>query len=323
MKIGSIEIKGYAALAPMAGVADRAMREICMSHGAAFCVGELASSRGITLGDKKSSELLSCTEKERPIGSQLFGCEPEIMAQAAVRALDFSPDFIDINMGCPAPKVAGNGGGSALLKDLPLAEKIVKAVVGAVNVPVTVKMRTGWDNENIVAPELAKRCENAGASLITIHGRTRTQMYALGIDYKTITNVVNAVNIPVVANGDIRDGKSAEFMYETTGCDFVTVGRAAQGNPFVFEEINAYMGKKEYSPPSLEERFKVMLQQIELMHLYKDPRNAILESRKHTAWYMQGLKGAANLRRMCGEINSIKDIENICENALEQNKELW
>ncbi len=323
MRIGSIEIKGYAALAPMAGVADRAMREICMSHGAAFCVGELASSRGITLGDKKSSELLSCTEKERPIGSQLFGCEPEIMAQAAVRALDFNPDFIDINMGCPAPKVAGNGGGSALLKDLPLAEKIVKAVVDAVNVPVTVKMRTGWDSDNIVAPELAKRCENAGASLITIHGRTRTQMYAPGIDYKTITDVVNAVNIPVVANGDIKDGKSAEFMYKTTGCDFITIGRAAQGNPFVFEEINAYMEKKEYNPPSLEERFKVMLQQIELMHLYKDPRNAILESRKHTAWYMQGLKGAANMRRMCGEINSMKDIENICEMALEQNKEMW
>ena len=320
MRIGSIEIKGYAALAPMAGVADRAMREICIEHGAAFCVGELTSSRGVTLGDKKSSALLSCSEKERPIGSQLFGSEPDIMAEAAIKALAFNPDFIDINMGCPAPKVAGNGGGSALLKDLPLAEKIIKAVVNAVNVPVTVKMRTGWDSENIVAPELAKRCENAGAQLITIHGRTRTQMYAPGIDYKTITDVVNAVKIPVVANGDITDGKSAKYMYETTGCDFVTVGRAAQGNPFVFEEINAYMENRSYTTPNLEDRFKVMLQQIMLMHDYKDPRNAILESRKHTAWYMQGLKGAASLRRMCGEINSLNDIQIICEKALEQNR---
>lgn len=322
MKIGSIKIKNYAALAPMAGVADRAMREICMQYGAAFCVGELTSSRGVTLGDKKSAALLSCNEAERPIASQLFGCEPQIMAQAAIKALEFGPDFIDINMGCPAPKVAGNGGGSALLKDLPLAQKIVKAVVDAVDIPVTVKMRTGWDSDNIVASELAKMCEDAGAVLITVHGRTRTQMYAPGIDYKTIADVKKAVNIPVVANGDITDGKSAKEMYEITGCDFVSVGRAARGNPFVFSEINAYMEKRDYTPPTLEKRFEVMLSQIRLMHIYKDPHNAILEARKHTAWYMQGLKGAAALRRMCGEISTMKDIELICEKALEQNKEL-
>ena len=322
MKIGNLDIKGFASLAPMAGVADRAMREICMSMGSAFCVGELASARGITLGDKKSAALLSCNTAEHPMGSQLFGCEPEIMASAAKRALDFKPDFIDINMGCPAPKVAGNGGGSALLKDVLLAEKIVKAVVNAVDVPVTVKMRTGWDEEMIVAPELAKRCENAGASLITIHGRTRKQMYAPGIDYKTIGEVKKAVSIPVVANGDVKDGQSAYYMYSVTGCDFVSVGRAAQGNPFVFEEINAFMEKKEYTPPTLEERFKVMLKQIELMGKYKEARVAILESRKHTAWYMQGLNGAAGLRRKCGEINSYEDILRICELALEQNKDL-
>ena len=320
MKIGNIEIKGFAALAPMAGVADRAMREMCIKHGAAFCVGELASSRGITLGDKKSAALLSCNEKERPMGSQLFGCEPEIMASAARRALDFRPDFIDINMGCPAPKVAGNGGGSALLKDISLAEKIVKAVVDAVDIPVTVKMRTGWDEDSIVAPELAKRCENAGAALITIHGRTRKQMYAPGVDYKTIGAVVDAVNIPVVANGDVRDGESAYYMYSATGCDFVSVGRAAQGNPFVFEEINAFMEKREYNQPTLEERFQVMLRQIELMGRYKETRVAILESRKHTAWYMQGIKGAATLRRMCGEINSLDDIKEICKKAIELNE---
>ncbi|MBE6750160.1 MAG: tRNA dihydrouridine synthase DusB [Ruminococcaceae bacterium] len=322
MKIGNIEIKGFAALAPMAGVADRAMREICMEHGASFCVGELASSKGITLGDKKSAKLLSCTQKERPIASQLFGCEPQIMAEAAQRALDFKPDFIDINMGCPAPKVAGNGGGSALMKSPELAEKIVRAVVGAVNVPVTVKMRTGWDSASLNAVELAKRCENAGASMITVHGRTRMQMYAPEIDYETIYNVKKAVKIPVVANGDITDGKSAKFMYEATGCDFVMVGRAARGNPFVFEEINAYLEGKAYEMPTLKQKFETLKKQIELMKEYKDPVNAMLEARKHTAWYMQGLHGAAALRRECGEINTIEDVERICQKALEQNSDL-
>lgn len=320
MNIGSIEIKGFAALAPMAGVADRAMREICVEYGAGFTVGELTSSKGVSLGDKKSFSLLACNDAERPIASQLFGSDPETMAAAAEKALEFSPDFIDINMGCPAPKVAGNGGGSALMRDPKLAEQIVKAVVNAVDVPVTVKMRTGWDSDNITAVELAKRCENAGAKMLTVHGRTRVQMYAKGVDYKTIAEVKKSVKIPVVGNGDVTDGRSAKYMYETTGCDYVMVGRAAQGNPFVFAEINAFLKGDGYTPPSLEKRFEVLLRQVELMHKYKDPHNAILESRKHTAWYMTGLNGAAALRRMCGEISSISDIENICQKALEQNK---
>lgn len=319
MRIKNIIITGFAALSPMAGVADRAMREICREYGAAFTVGELTSSRGITLNDKKSAKLLSCSDKERPFASQLFGNDPEIMAAAAIRALEFNPDFIDINMGCPAPKVAGNGGGSALMRDPRLAEKIVRAVVTAVNVPVTVKMRTGFDKDSINAPELAKRCENAGAAAITVHGRTRAQMYAPPVDLNTIAAVKKAVKIPVIGNGDVTDGKSAKYMYEATGCDFVSVGRAAQGNPFVFAEINAYMTGNPYSPPRLEERFAVMMRQIRLMCEYKDPHIAILESRKHTAWYMHGLEGAAALRRMCGEINNISDIEVICQKALEQN----
>ena len=322
MKIGNVEIKGYAGLAPMAGVADRAMREICREYGAAFTVGELTSSRGVTLGDKKSAELLSCSGAERPFASQLFGSDPQIMAQAAKKALLFSPDFIDINMGCPAPKVAGNGGGSALMREPELAAQIVRAVVNAVNVPVTVKMRTGYDNENINAPELAKMCEDAGAAAITVHGRTRPQMYAPGVDYKTIERVRRSVSVPVIGNGDVTDGKSAKYMYEATGCDFVSVGRAAEGNPFVFAEINAFLSGESYTPPSLEQRFSVMMRQIGLMMKYKDPHIALLESRKHTAWYMRGLEGAAALRRMCGEIKSIADIEAICEKALEQNRNL-
>ena len=322
MKIGNVEIKGYAGLAPMAGVADRAMREICREYGAAFTVGELTSSRGITLGDKKSAQLLSCSGAERPFASQIFGSDPQIMAQAAKKALLFSPDFIDINMGCPAPKVAGNGGGSALMREPELAARIVRSVAEAVNVPVTVKMRTGYDNENINAPELAKMCEDAGAAAITVHGRTRPQMYAPGVDYKTIEKVKRSVSVPVIGNGDVTDGKSARYMYEATGCDFVSVGRAAEGNPFVFAEINAFLSGESYTPPTLEQRFSVMMRQIGLMMKYKDPHIALLESRKHTAWYMRGLEGAAALRRMCGEIKSIADIEAICEKALEQNRNL-
>lgn len=323
MKIGNIELKGYAALAPMAGVADRAMREICAEMGAAFTVGELTSAKGVSLGDKKSAALLTVDGTCKPCASQLFGCESDVMAIAAKAALSFNPSFIDINMGCPAPKVAGNGGGSALMLDPDNAARIVEAVVKAVSVPVTVKMRTGWDSDSINAPKLAVMCENAGAAAITVHGRNRKQMYAPPIDYDTIAEVKKSVNIPVIANGDIIDGKSAKAVIEKTNCDFLMVGRGAMGNPFVFEEINAFFENREYTPPDLVRRFDVMKRQIELMCKYKDPHNAILESRKHTAWYMKGLKGAAELRRMCGEILSFEDIERICEKALEENKELW
>ena len=323
MKFGEINVKGFAALAPMAGVADRAMREICALHGAAYSVGELASAKGIVLGDKKSAELLFCAEGLDVQGCQLFGSEPEIMASAAQKALEYNPAFIDINMGCPAPKVAASGGGSSLMKDIPLAEKIVAAVVSISKVPVTVKMRSGWDDENINAVELAKACESAGASAITVHGRTRKQMYAPPVNIDIIARVKQSIKIPVIANGDIVDAPSAKEMYEKTGCDFVMVGRGAMGNPFVFEEINAYFEGREYIKPDLKTRLSVCQKQIELMHKYKDPHNAILEARKHTAWYLSGINGAAALRRMCGEISSLEDVRIICEKALEQNKELW
>ncbi|MBQ7726398.1 MAG: tRNA dihydrouridine synthase DusB [Clostridia bacterium] len=319
MKIGKIEIHGPAALAPMAGVADRAMRQICREHGAAFTVGELTSARGLALGDKKSALLLTSSEKERPFGCQLFGREPDVMAKAADAAMRFEPDFLDINMGCPAPKVAGNGGGSALMKDPVLAAEIVCAVVAAVPVPVSVKMRTGFDADHITAPELAKRCEDAGAAFLTVHGRTREQMYAPPVDLATIREVKRSVRIPVIGNGDVRDGKSAAALLEATGCDMVMVGRAAQGNPFVFDEINAYFEHRDYTPPTLAERFAVLKRQLEWMMIYKDPHNAILESRKHTAWTLKGIEGAAALRRLCGEITCMADVEAICQKALEQN----
>ncbi len=323
MKIGNLKIEGYVALAPMAGVADTAMREMCAQYGAAFTVGELTSAKGVSLGDKKSHRLLSVAGNSKPAAAQLFGCEPNVMANAARAAEEMGADFIDINMGCPAPKVAGNGGGSALMRDVSLAASIVEATVKAVGVPVTVKMRTGWDEAYLNAPELSCACEQSGAAAITVHGRTRAQMYAPPVDYETIAAVKSAVKIPVIANGDVTDGISAEAMLQKTGCDFLMVGRAARGNPFVFEEINAFFEGREYAPPTLKVRLEACITQIELMHRYKDPHNAILEARKHTAWYLNGLNNAAALRRECGNISSMDDVRAICEKALEYNKDMW
>lgn len=323
MKIGNVEIKGFAALAPMAGVADRAMREICKSYGAAYTVGELTSSKGVSLGDRKSEGYLQIFPAERPMASQLFGYEPEVMAEAAVIAERQHPEFIDINMGCPAPKVAGNGGGSALLKNPELAGKIVEKVSAAVKVPVTVKIRTGWDENSINAPEVAKICEAAGAKAITVHGRTRAQMYAPGIDYETIAAVKRAVNIPVIANGDITSAESAKRMLDLTGADFLMVGRAAMGNPFVFREINAFLERGELLPEvSIKERLDTMLTHLELMFKYKPERVALNESRKHTAWYLKGMRGAAKLRILCGQISSKDDIYAIFNKALENSENL-
>ena len=217
MKLGNLEITEKAALAPLAGVADRAFRELCRGYGAAYTVCEMASAKGISLGDKKSAELLSITPTERPAGSQIFGNSPETMAIAAKKALEFSPDFIDINMGCPAPKVASSGGGALLMKDPILAANIVKAVAEVSTVPVTVKMRSGWDDNNINAVELAKRCEDAGAAAITVHGRTKVQMYAPPVNTGIIRQVKQAVSIPVIGNGDVIDGPSAARLMEETG----------------------------------------------------------------------------------------------------------
>ncbi len=322
MKIGNCEIKGYAALAPMAGVADGAMREICESFGSAYAVGELTSAKAITLCDKRSAFYLQRGSLAR-FGNQLFGAEPDVMADAARVAESFHPDFIDINMGCPAPKVAKGGGGSTLMKNPQLAGQIVRAVTDAVKLPVTVKIRAGWDENSINAPLVAKICEENGASAITVHGRTRMQMYAPPVNLDVIREVKRAVSIPVIGNGDITDGKSAKYMYDYTGCDFVMVGRAANGKPWIFDAINEYMKSGTVLPdPPLEERLKVLMRQIELMQKYKGEKTVILEARKHTAWYMKGVKNAAKLRKMCADINNLHDIEIICEKALAEGEDV-
>ncbi len=317
MKIGNKEIGSFACLAPMAGVADRAMREICIEFGAGYTVGELTSAKGVSRGDRKSQTLLYCGEKERPFASQLFGSDPVSMGEAAKRARELNPDFIDINMGCPAPKVAGHGGGSALMKNPVLAGEIISAVVSAVDIPVTVKMRSGWDSDSLNAVEIAKIAEDSGASAVTVHGRTRQQMYAPPVNIEIIRQVKEAVSIPVIANGDITDFASAKNMKDITGCDYLCVGRGAMGNPFVFSEINAGFSGKEIPVFTLEERLAVLKKQVELMIEYKGERTAFLESRKHASWYIKGIRGAATLRRLCGEISLMEDIDRIIEKALE------
>ena len=319
MKLGNLEITEKAALAPLAGVADRAFRELCRGYGAAYTVCEMASAKGISLGDKKSAELLSITEPERPAGSQIFGNSPETMAIAAKKALEFNPDFIDINMGCPAPKVASSGGGALLMKDPILAANIVKAVAEVSTVPVTVKMRSGWDDNNINAVELAKRCEDAGAAAITVHGRTKVQMYAPPVNTDIIRQVKQAVSIPVIGNGDVVDGISAARLIEETGCDMVMVGRGALGRPWVFSQINAYLDHEVILPdPPVVERMRVMLKHIEALCEYKGERVGIREARKHAAWYTKGLHGAANYRARIGLINSVEELRQIALELIEQ-----
>ena len=242
MEIGNLKIKGCAALAPMAGVADRAFRELCVSYGAAYVVSEMISSKGVSLGDRKSKALMQLSDEERPAGVQIFGNDPSVMAQSVKTVLGVSPDFVDLNMGCPAPKIAGNGGGASLMRHPQLAKEIVEAVVAACgSVPVTVKIRSGWDFENLNAVEMAQNAEKAGAVAVTVHGRTRQQMYAPPVDHQMISEVKKSVSIPVIGNGDIVDGPSAAKMLEETNCDFLMVGRGALGRPWVFSQINAYL----------------------------------------------------------------------------------
>lgn len=317
MKIGNIELPKTAALAPLAGVADRAMREISREYGACWTVGEMASAKGLSFGSKKSAELLEIGEAERPTAVQLFGSEPETMALAAKMALEYKPEAIDINFGCPVPKVAGNGGGSALMKDPVLAGKIVEAVVKAVDIPVTVKFRAGWDFEHINAVEFARICEDSGAAALTVHGRTRMQMFAPPVNLEIIRMVKEAVSIPVIGNGDVDSPEAAKRMYDETGCDLVMVGRGAMGNPWLFKRIEHYLTFGELIPePTPEERMAVLKKHVELICRYKGEHIGMREARKHSSWYIKGMRGAAEFRRECGSISTLEDLEILIDKVL-------
>ena len=314
--IGRVALKKTAALAPMAGVADRSYRLMCRKYGAAYTVSEMVSAKGICYSDKKTAELCTVTDGERPMGVQLFGSEPDFMAEAVKIVLDYKPDIIDINMGCPVPKVVNTGAGSALMKDVSLAAEITDAAVKAAgNVPVTVKIRSGWNADSINAVEMAKALENAGAAAIAVHGRTRDQFYSGTADLSIIGEVKNAVKIPVIGNGDVTDAESCLKMYHETGCDLVMVGRGSYGNPFIFEEIEAALEGREYAPPSVEERMRVMLEHIRMMinSSAKSEELAVHEARKHAAWYMNGYYGSAKFRAKCYQLASYAEAEELAE----------
>ncbi len=321
MFISDVEINGKgAALAPMAGVADLAFRELCAGYGAAYTVTEMVSCKGITMHDKKSNKLLEISEKQRPAAIQLFGDSPEIMAQAAEYAMQFKPDIIDINMGCPAPKIAGNGGGSALMKKPELVGKIVSAVSCAVNIPVTVKIRAGWDSESINAVEIALIAQKNGAKAVTVHGRTKVQMYSPPVDKEIIARVKQALDIPVIANGDVTDGVSAAQMIEDTNCDLVMVGRGALGRPWVFQQIEAYLNHGVLLPePPVSERMCVMLRHIEKICEYKGERIGMREARKHAAWYIRDIRDAAKYRKQVCTLENLDQLKELAFMIVKEN----
>ena len=320
MKIGKVELESNILLAPMAGVTDKAFRMIVKPFGPALMYTEMVSGKGLFYKSKKTADLLTADESEKPVAVQIFGHDADIMAEIANSALEYGAAVIDINMGCPAPKIVNNGDGCALMKSPETAAKVISVVCRAVDVPLTVKFRAGWDDKSINAVEFAKIAEQSGASAVTVHGRTREQFYSGTADLDIIKAVKAAVKIPVIGNGDIIDGGSAAHMLEYTGCDGIMVGRAAEGNPWIFKEISAYLKDGTVlPPPDLDERREVALKHLGLLVEFKGEHRGVLEGRKHMAWYFKGVSGGAVLRtalnkaqkydEMCGLINEFCDFK--------------
>ncbi len=321
VKIGNVEIEQTAILAPMASVSDKAYRYICKKYGVPYMVSEMVSSKGMHYNDRKTRELLSIDDFERPMGVQIFGDNPEYMAEAAKKCMEFSPNIIDINMGCPVPKVAGNGAGSSLMKTPELAGEIVKSVVSSVDIPVTVKIRKGWDDENVNAVEFSKMLEANGASAICIHGRTRKQMYKPPVDWEIIKSIKQAISIPVIGSGDVTSPEDVVKMYKETGCDLVMIGRGSYGNPWIFLQVKEYMETGEIKTlPTVEERLSVMVEHIKLLCKFKGENIGIKQARKHSSWYIKGMKNSALFRGECGKLERLDDINILKNKILEYNK---
>lgn len=319
--IAGLSLEQSAALAPMASVADKAYRLICKEYGAVYVVGEMVSAKALCYGDRKSRALLEVAGQE-PMAVQLFGSEPELMARAARIAAEYRPQVIDINMGCPVPKVAGNGCGSALMRAPERAAQLVRAAAEAVELPVTVKIRKGWDDSAVNAPMFARAMEAAGAAAVAVHGRTRQQMYRPPVDREIIRQVKEAVSIPVIGNGGIVDGPSALEMYQETGCDLVMVAQGSYGRPWVFRQIRRYLETGELLPePPLAERLEVMLRHVSMMVEFKGERLGMTEARKIAAWYIKGSPGAAAFRGACGRLSSWEDLKSLTAQVLRQSLE--
>ena len=311
LKIGSVELNNPFILAPMAGVCDLPFRLLCKEKGAAMVCTEMVSAKAIYYNNKNTKELLTIDKNEGPVSLQLFGSEPKLMAEMAKRIEEIPFDILDFNMGCPVPKVVNNGEGSALMKNPVLAGHIIEAMANAISKPVTVKIRAGFDAEHINAVEIAKIAENSGAAAITVHARTREQYYSGKADREIIRLVKEAVTIPVIGNGDIDCYESAKHMLEYTGCDGVAIGRGAEGNPWIFEELNAKYAGLDYNKPSLEEVKEMIMRHAKMLIDYKGEYIGIREMRKHAAWYTAGFKGASKLRGRLNETSSIESLEEI------------
>ena len=315
IKIGNVAIEKTAALAPMASVADTAYRTMCKEFGACYVVGEMVSVKGLYFSPQKALDLLNITKKERPMAIQLFGSEPKYFEYALPKVLEFEPDIIDINMGCPVPKVTKTLSGCMLMKNPKLAEKIAMCVVKNSPVPVTVKIRKGWDENNINAVEFSKRMQNCGISAITIHGRTKTQMYGKNADWKIIADVKNNLDIPVIANGDVFSPESAKKMYDVTGADLIMVGRGSFGRPWIFAQIASFLKTGKYAPdPPLIEKMQIMLKHIRLICDNKGENLGMRQARAQAMKYFRGMKGAARYREICSKLTTFSEIcELVCD----------
>lgn len=321
MKIGNVELNGQVILAPMAGVCNSAFRKICKEMGCSLVCAEMVSSNGMIYNSKKTEDMLYFEEMERPISQQIFGSDKETFVEAAKRVYEkMHPDIIDINMGCPVPKVAiKSQAGSALLKNPLLIKEIVSSVVNAVPVPVTVKIRSGWDFNSINAVEVAKICEEAGANAITVHPRTRSQLYSGKADLEIIKKVKESVSIPVIGNGDIKDIESAKHMLEYTKCDAIMIGRGVLGNPWLIKEIDAYLKTGEIiDKPSYKEKIDMCYKHLDYLLKNKDEKIAVLEMRSHISWYIKGIPYHKEVQNQCFKAKTKEEIKEILDNYLKK-----
>lgn len=317
-KIGNVEIENQLVLAPMAGITNEAFRSICKEMGSGLVVCEMISDKALSFHNAKTIKMTGVSQNEHPLSMQIFGADKETLVYAAKWIYENTDaDIIDINMGCPVNKVAKRAGaGSSLLRDPNKVYEITKAVVEATPLPVTVKIRIGWDENNINAVENAKMIERAGACAIAVHGRTRAQMYSGHANLDVIKDVVEAVNIPVVGNGDIVDGPSALHMLEYTGCKAIMIGRGALGNPWIFKEINAYFAGEEFKRPSKEEIYNMIVDQYERLLKLKGERLALLEMRSHVGWYLKGMQGSAQIKNKANQALSFEEVKKILKEYL-------